>query len=86
MPYFMSFIPNKKWKCWTVRKRKTRPNAKGRKVFSRCTTKKNAQKQLRLLRALQNNPNFKANGRKPTLRRSARLRKKKMRGTRKNKN
>lgn len=82
----MSFIPNKKWKCWTVRKRKTKPNAKGRKIFSRCTTKKNALKQLRLLRALQNNPDFRANGRKTTLRRSARLREKKMRGTRKNKN
>ena len=56
----MSFIPNRKWKCWTVRKRKTKPNATGRKVFSRCTTKKNAQKQLRLLRALQNNPKFRA--------------------------
>lgn len=74
MPYFMSFIPNRKWKCWTVRKRKTKPNATGRKVFSRCTTKKNAQKQLRLLRALQNNPKFRAYGRKSKkLRRSKRL-------------
>ena len=76
MPYFMSYIPNKKWKCWTVRKRKTKQNATGRKVFARCTTKEKAQKQLRLLRALQNNPNFKANGRK-TLRRSKRLKNRK---------
>ena len=60
----MSYIPNKKWKCWTVRKRKTKTNAKGRKVFARCTTKEKAKKQLRLLRALQNNPNFRAYGRK----------------------
>ena len=72
----MSYIPNKKWKCWTVRKRKTKQNATGRKVFARCTTKEKAQKQLRLLRALQNNPNFKANGRK-TLRRSKRLKNRK---------
>lgn len=52
----MSYIP--RWKCWTVRKRKTKPNATGRKVFSRCTTKKNAKKQLRLLRAIQYDPNF----------------------------
>ena len=72
----MSYIPNKKWRCWTVRKRKTKQNATGRKVFARCTTKEKAQKQLRLLRALQNNPNFKANGRK-TLRRSKRLKNRK---------
>jgi hypothetical protein len=64
MPYYMSFIPNRKWRCWTVRKRKTKRPTKGRKVFARCTTKAKAQKQLRLLRALQNNPNFRANGRK----------------------
>lgn len=64
MPYFMSFIPNRKWKCWTVRKRRTKPNAKGRKIFARCTTKIKALKQLRLLRALQINPKFRANRQK----------------------
>lgn len=58
MPYFMSYIPNRKWRCWTVRKRKTKPNRPGRKIFARCTTKVKAKKQLRLLRALQNNPHF----------------------------
>lgn len=56
MPYFMSYIP--RWKCWTVRKRKTKKEAKGRKVFARCTTKDKAKGQLRLLRAIQNNPKF----------------------------
>ena len=83
MPYFMSYIPNKKWKCWTVRKRKTNSTAKGRKVFARCTTKQKAIKQLRLLRALQNNPDFRANGRNAPLRRSVRIKNKKKRYTRK---
>lgn len=65
----MSYIPNRKWKCWTVRKRKTKTKAKGRKIFSRCTSKKNALRQLRLLRALQNNPKFRKTYRKTAKRR-----------------
>ena len=53
----MKYIPNRKYKCWTVRKR-TKSKTKGRKIFARCTTKTKAMKQLRLLRALQNNPKF----------------------------
>jgi len=34
-------------------------NTKTRKVYSKCTTQKKAEKQLRLLRALEYNPNFK---------------------------
>lgn len=33
-------------------------NNKSKKVFSKCTTKKNAQAQLRLLRAIEYNKNF----------------------------
>lgn len=68
MPYRMSYIPNRRWRCWTVRKKKTKPNAKGRKIFARCTTKEKAKKQLRLLRAIQNNPNFRPHGRRNSTR------------------
>jgi hypothetical protein len=34
-------------------------NIKTRKVYSKCTTRKNSEKQLRLLRALEYNPDFK---------------------------
>lgn len=63
MPYVMRYLPNKKYRCWSVRKKKTRRNTKGRKIFARCTTKAKAKKQLRLLRAIQNNPKFRPNGR-----------------------
>ena len=33
-------------------------NKKSKKVFAKCTTKENANKQLRLLRALQYNKKF----------------------------
>ena len=33
-------------------------NKKSKKVFAKCTTPENAEKQLRLLRALQYNKNF----------------------------
>lgn len=80
MPYVMRYIPNRKWRCWTVRKKKTKSETKGRKIFSKCTTKEKAQKQLRLLRAIQNNPNFRANGRQTKkLRRSKRLQSRKKR-------
>ncbi len=42
--------------CYTVYKAKGK-----RKVYSKCTTKKKAQKQLRLLRAIIFNKNFKLN-------------------------
>ena len=40
-------------KCWSVRK-----TGKKRRVFSRCTTKSKALKQLRLLRAIRYNKTF----------------------------
>jgi len=56
MPYTMRKVPNKK--CYRV------VNTKTGKVKARCSTKKNATKQLRLLRALENNPTFRKTFRK----------------------
>lgn len=39
-------------------------NKKTKKVFAKCTTKKNATRQMRLLRAIENNKNFIPNGQK----------------------
>lgn len=55
MPYTMRKVPNKK--CYRVSKRKRNKNTK-RRVFSKCTTREKAIKQMRLLRALENNKNF----------------------------
>jgi len=33
-------------------------NKRNKRVFSKCTTRKNATRQMRLLRALENNKNF----------------------------
>lgn len=41
--------------CYSVYNKKTR------RIFSKCSTKKNAYKQSKLLRALMFNPNFKIN-------------------------
>ena len=37
-------------------------NKDNKKVFAKCTTKENAKKQMKLLRAIQFNKNFKPNG------------------------
>jgi hypothetical protein len=55
MPYTMRKVPNKN--CYRVSKRKTKKNTK-RRVFSKCTSREKAIKQMRLLRALENNKNF----------------------------
>ncbi len=55
MPYTIRKVSKKN--CYRV------SNKKSRKVFSRCTSKANATKQLRLLRAIQNNKNFVPTGR-----------------------
>ena len=55
MPYIMKKV-NKK-KCYRVSNKKTK------KVFAKCTSKKNATRQMRLLRAIENNKNFIPNGR-----------------------
>lgn len=50
MPYTVRYLRNKK--CYSVINKNTR------KVFSKCTTRQNAQKQSRLLRAIKYNPGF----------------------------
>jgi hypothetical protein len=55
MPYIMKKVNNKK--CYRVTNKKTK------KVFAKCTSKKNATRQMRLLRAIENNKNFLPNGR-----------------------
>ena len=50
MPYQSRKIRGKK--CYRVYNKKTK------KVFSKCTSKENAMKQMRLLRAIENNKNF----------------------------
>jgi hypothetical protein len=51
----MKKVNNKK--CYRVTNKKTK------KVFAKCTSKKNATRQMRLLRAIENNKNFLPNGR-----------------------
>jgi len=50
MPYRTRKVPNKN--CYRVY------NRKSKKTFSKCTSKQNAIKQLRLLRAVEFNKNF----------------------------
>jgi len=57
MPYKSIKVRNKN--CYKVYK-----NDKTKKVFAKCATKENAQRQMRLLRAIQNNKNFKPNARR----------------------
>ena len=54
MPYTMRKVRGKK--CYMVIKPKTKN--KSRRVTAKCSTKQNAEKQLRLLRAIQFNKNF----------------------------
>ena len=50
MPYAIRKMPNKS--CYKVYNKRTK------RVFSKCTSKTRAKKQLRLLRTIDNNPNF----------------------------
>lgn len=50
MPYTIRKLPNKN--CFRVM------NTTSKKIHSKCTTRKNAEKQIRLLRAIEYNPNF----------------------------
>ena len=54
MPYALRKVRNKS--CYRVYKPKSKRGS--RRVFSKCATRKNAVKQLRLLRALQYNKTF----------------------------
>ena len=55
MPYSCRKMPKKR--CYKVYNKKTK------KVFAKCTSKANAEKQMRLLRAIENNKSFRPNGR-----------------------
>ena len=71
MPYSMRKVPRKN--CYRVSKRyskkslnppkSAKKSSKTRKVFSKCTTRENAIKQMRLLRALEFNKDFVPNAR-----------------------
>ena len=57
MPYTMRKVPNKN--CYRVSKKSGKKSKKGtRKVFSKCASRSNALKQMRLLRALEYNRDF----------------------------
>ena len=58
MPYTIRHLRKKN--CYQVVNKKTR------KVFSKCTTKENAKKQIRLLRAIQYNKSFRLRNVKQT--------------------
>ena len=54
MPYKTRKVRGKS--CYRV------TNKDNKKVFAKCTTKENAKKQMKLLRAIHYNKNFKPNG------------------------
>lgn len=57
MPYTMRKVPNKN--CYRVSKKYSKKTSKkNSKVFSKCSTRTNAIKQMKLLRALEYNKNF----------------------------
>ncbi len=60
MPYIIRHSRKRNTKkCYQV------INTKTRRAFSKCSTKKNAEKQIRLLRAIQYNKSFKLRPRTP---------------------
>jgi hypothetical protein len=61
MPYVSRKVRGKN--CYRVTKKYADKKNK-RRVFSKCTSLKNAKKQLRLLRAIQYDKKFKPNSRK----------------------
>lgn len=58
MPYTLRKVPGKN--CYRVSKKikRGKRNTKSKRVFSKCTSRKKALSQLRLLRALQYNKSF----------------------------
>ena len=52
MPYTIRKVHNKKKKCYRVTNNKTK------RVMSKCTSRKNAEKQVRLLNAIIYNKSF----------------------------
>jgi len=56
MPYISRKVRGKK--CYRVTKKNIDKKTKKRRVFAKCTSLKNAKKQLRLLRAIQYDKKF----------------------------
>jgi hypothetical protein len=73
MPYKIRYLRKKK--CYSVINKKTK------KVFSKCTTKENATKQSRLLRAIMFNKDFIPNNANRTRRRRTRRRTRRTQGS-----
>lgn len=61
MPYAIRKVANKN--CYRVTSKKTNKSNNKRRVFSKCTSKSSAEKQLRLLNAIHYNKSFVPNGR-----------------------
>jgi|Laugresbdmm110sn_2_1035109.scaffolds.fasta_scaffold00162_6 hypothetical protein len=61
MPYAIRKV--NKQKCYRVTSKNKSKTKTKRRVFSKCTTKSNAEKQLRLLNAIHYNKSFVPNGR-----------------------
>ena len=59
MPYAIRKMPNRN--CYKVFNKNTK------KIFSKCTSMEKAKKQLRLLRGLKNNPKFRTEFRRTTM-------------------
>tara|TARA_Y100000389_G_C17461072_1_gene521741 strand:+ start:281 stop:511 length:231 start_codon:yes stop_codon:yes gene_type:complete len=62
MPYGIRKMPNRA--CYKVFNKNTK------KVFAKCTTMEKAQKQLRLLRGLKNNPKFRSKFKRSTMKKT----------------
>lgn len=63
MPYVLRYIPNKSKRCYSVRE-KRKKGTKKQKIYSKCTTKEKAKKQIRLLNAIKYNKKFRKTFRK----------------------
>ncbi len=59
MPYSIRKVNNRK--CYRVYNKRTK------KTFAKCSSRKNAEKQIRLLRALEYNKDFVPNARRRTM-------------------
>jgi hypothetical protein len=57
MPYTIRKLRGKN--CYSVKKRQSLDKKKKRRTLSKCTTLKKAKAQVRLLNAIEHNPDFK---------------------------
>lgn len=55
MPYYTRKVRNKN--CYRVSRKINKRKTK-RRIFSKCTTRAKAKKQIKLLHAIENNKNF----------------------------